>query len=80
MWIDTYDFATKVEYLQVGVWGSRTAAPRVEAEELGMALVKVVDSDASAAMTEKAKAIAAGLSKTVGREVACEKIIELLNA
>ena len=45
-----------------------------------MALVKVVDSDASTAMTEKAQTIAAGLSKTVGREVACEKIIELLNA
>jgi hypothetical protein len=42
--------------------------------------VKVVDSDASAAMTAKAKAISDALSKTVGREVACEKIIELMNA
>jgi hypothetical protein len=31
-------------------------------------------------MAEKAKAIGVSLSKTVGREVACEKIIELLNA
>lgn len=80
VWIDTYDFATRVEYLQIGVWGSRNAAPRVEAEELGMALITVIDSDSSAAMAEKAKAIAAPLAKTAGREVACEKIIEFLNA
>jgi UDP:flavonoid glycosyltransferase YjiC (YdhE family) len=78
VWIDTYDFATRVEYLQIGVWGSRNAAPRVEAEELGIALVKVIDSDSSAAMAAKAKAIAP--TKREGREVATEKIIELLNA
>ena len=80
VWIDTYDFATRVEYLGIGVWGSRKAAPRVEAEELGTALLKVIDSDKSAAMAENAKAIAAPLAKTVGREIACEKIIELLNS
>jgi len=80
VWIDTYDFATRVEFLGVGVWGSRKAAPRVQAEELGLALLKVVDSDKSADMTEKAKVIAAGLSKTVGREVACDKLIDLMNA
>jgi len=31
-------------------------------------------------MAEKAKAIAMPLSKTVGRVVACEKIIKLINA
>jgi hypothetical protein len=45
-----------------------------------MALVKVVDSDASTFVAEKAKGIAAGLSKTVGREVACDRLIDLMNA
>lgn len=29
MWVDLYDYAVRVEYLGVGVWGSRDAAPYV---------------------------------------------------
>lgn len=29
VWVDLYDFAIRVEYLGVGVWGSRNAAPDV---------------------------------------------------
>lgn len=78
MWIDTYDFATRVEWLGIGVWGSRTAAPRVKAPELGGALVRVIDSSESDKMREKAMMIARGLGGgSSGRSVACEKIIEL---
>lgn len=39
----------------IGVGGSRTAAPRVEADELSKALVRVIDSNESAGMAAKAK-------------------------
>ncbi len=77
VWIDTYDFSTRVEYLGVGVWGSRTAAPRVEAGELSQALVKVIDSSESVAMAAKAKMLAVPFAKVQGREVACAKIVEI---
>lgn len=79
VWIDTYDFAIRVEYLSIGVWGNRAAAPYVEGLELGKALVQVVDGDDSAAMLAKAKQIAVPFQKRPGRQVACEKVMEVLN-
>lgn len=78
VWIDTYDFSTRVEYLGIGVWGSRTAAPRVDAEELSKAFIRVLASEETSGMQEKAKALAAPFAKSEGRAVACEKIIELM--
>lgn len=80
VWIDTYDFAIRVEYLGIGVWGNRLAAPSSEGLELGKALVQVVDGDDSAAMLAKAKQIAVPFQKKPGRRVAYEKILEILNA
>lgn len=37
-WLDTYDCATRVEWLGIGVHGSRKAAPGIDAEELSHAL------------------------------------------
>lgn len=79
VWIDTYDFSTRVEYLGIGVWGSKTAAPRVKASELGRALVRVIDSDESDAMRYKAKTLSEP-RKVEGRKVACEKMIEILQS
>lgn len=79
VWIDTYDFAIRVEYLGIGVWGNRLAAPYAEGLELGKALVQVVDGDDSAAMLAKAKQIAVPFQNRPGRQVAYEKIVEILN-
>ncbi|KAK6001619.1 hypothetical protein QM012_002950 [Aureobasidium pullulans] len=79
VWIDTYDFAIRVEYLGIGVWGNRVAAPHAEGSELGRALVQVVDGDDSAAMLAKAKQIAAPFQKRPGRQIAYEKVVEILN-
>lgn len=40
-WGDTYDYANRAECLNIGIFASKTSAPGVRAEELGMALVKV---------------------------------------
>ncbi|THU81034.1 UDP-Glycosyltransferase/glycogen phosphorylase [Dendrothele bispora CBS 962.96] len=42
VWIDTYDFARRVEFLGIGVYGSKTSAPGADAEEFGQALLRVV--------------------------------------
>ncbi|KAH0156705.1 glycosyltransferase family 1 protein, partial [Aureobasidium melanogenum] len=79
VWIDTYDFAIRVEYLGIGIWGNRAAAPYAEGSELSKALVKVVDGINSAAMSAKAKQIAAPFQDRPGRQVAYEKVVEILD-
>lgn len=78
VWIDTYDFALRVEYLGIGAWGSHTAAPRVDALELSKTFIKVIDSDESAAMTAKARTLSEPFRKREGRVVAYEKMVEML--
>lgn len=76
VWFDTYDFATRAEWLGIGAWGNRSVAPNLDGGELGEALVRVVASDESVKMFLQAQEIARKLGE--GRVVACEKIIELL--
>ncbi len=80
-WLDTLDFANRVEWLGVGVWGSRTAAPSVEAEELSKALLKVLGPSTEASrMKEKARELATTSARPGGRKKACEKLIEILES
>ena len=80
VWFDTYDFANRVEWLGIGVWASRKSAPAINGEHLGRALVRVLASGESDTFEAKAKRIAAQLGPREGRVVACEKIIEVINA
>ncbi|KAF4625106.1 hypothetical protein G7Y89_g13063 [Cudoniella acicularis] len=80
VWIDTYDFALRVEHLGIGAWGNRTAAPRVEASELGKALVRVVNTDESAGMAANARVLAEPFRKREGRVVAFKRIVEALRS
>ncbi|KAH6679088.1 hypothetical protein B0J14DRAFT_290540 [Halenospora varia] len=78
-WLDTFEFANRVEYLRIGIHGSRTAAPHVEAEELLSALLRVLgDSDKAMTMKRKAKELAEISGSIGGRVKACEKIIQIL--
>lgn len=80
-WLDTWDFANRVEWLGIGVYGSRTAAPSVQAGELSRALLKVLGNDSEASsMRKKAKELAAVSAVPGGRRKACEKIIEILES
>ncbi|KAL5051589.1 hypothetical protein BDW71DRAFT_202752 [Aspergillus fruticulosus] len=78
VWFDTYDFAARVEYLGVGVWGSKTSAPAINGLELGKAFLHVLHSEKSLTIRDKAKTIAAKLGSSEGRVVACEKLLELM--
>jgi UDP:flavonoid glycosyltransferase YjiC (YdhE family) len=80
-WMDTFDFANRVEYLGIGVYGSRNTSPRIEADELSRALMRVMgDGKEAALMKAKAKELAEVTGKVGGRVRACEKIIEILEA
>ncbi|KAG8214161.1 hypothetical protein J3R82DRAFT_10936 [Butyriboletus roseoflavus] len=41
VWLDTYDHANRAEFLSIGIFGNKTCAPSVRAEEFGKALVRV---------------------------------------
>ncbi|KAB8296392.1 hypothetical protein EYC80_009142 [Monilinia laxa] len=75
VWVDLYDFAIRVEYLGVGVWGSRNAAPNWTAAELSTALLKVVgDSDEAISMRKRALEISKPYQETPGRIVAAHEL------
>ncbi|KAL3457486.1 hypothetical protein BJX64DRAFT_280577 [Aspergillus heterothallicus] len=65
VWYDTYDFARRVEYLGVGLWGSKTSAPAINGPELGKALIRVLYSEESSLMRDKAKSIASKAEDTM---------------
>lgn len=80
-WLDTFDFANRVEYLGIGVYGSRKSSPRVESKELSTALMRVMgDGDEAERMKARAKELANITGKVGGRSKACEKIIEILES
>ena len=49
VWYDTYDYAQRAEFLNIGIFGSKTSAPGVHAEEFGRALVLVTGDGEEAA-------------------------------
>lgn len=78
VWWDTYDFAVRAEWLNIGIWGNRKAAPKVGGSEFGKALVKVIqDVNNSGKMVAAAKSRAEICQKTVGRQIAAEKVLSI---
>ncbi|QSZ37360.1 hypothetical protein DSL72_009458 [Monilinia vaccinii-corymbosi] len=78
LWVDLYDFAIRVEYLGVGVWGSRNAAPNWTAEELGAALLKVAgDGEEALSMRKRALEISKPYKEKPGRIIAARELARL---
>jgi UDP:flavonoid glycosyltransferase YjiC (YdhE family) len=78
-WLDTLDFGNRVEWLGIGVHGSRRSAPSVESRELSRALLKVLgDTTEALRMKQKARELARITGNIGGRKKACDKIVELL--
>ncbi|KAI9744296.1 MAG: hypothetical protein M1818_002448 [Claussenomyces sp. TS43310] len=78
-WLDTLEFANRVEWLGIGVYGSRSATPSVEGHELSHALMKVLGGGIEAAqMKRKARELAHVSGKVGGRKKASRKILEIL--
>jgi UDP:flavonoid glycosyltransferase YjiC (YdhE family) len=75
-WLDCYDFANRAEVLGIGRWGSRKAAPKCTARELGPVVVDVVFGPNAQSMRTKAKELAALCNKSPGATVAAAAILD----
>jgi UDP:flavonoid glycosyltransferase YjiC (YdhE family) len=79
-WNDTYEFAARVEYFGIGVYGSKKSksAPGADGVELGEALLLVTgDSDEGKVMKEKARKLADVVNAYGGRSKAADTILEM---
>lgn len=92
MWYDCYgelsalgwnltekkDYAARVEWLGIGIYGNKKSAPRVEASELSRALTKVIGGgDEAVRFRAAAKSLAEDTRNYSGQVMACDKIMEL---
>ncbi|KAF8555814.1 UDP-Glycosyltransferase/glycogen phosphorylase [Imleria badia] len=78
VWYDTYDYARRVEFLNIGIFGSKTSAPGIRAEEFGRALVRVTgDSEEAVKFRASAKHLREVCrAKGNGRELASMAILK----
>ena len=77
VWADTYDYADRVEWLGIGLWGNRKAAPRAEAVELEMSMARIVSSSDADGFKRRARELAAETGVDKGRRRAAERVLEL---
>ncbi|KAK0645433.1 hypothetical protein B0T16DRAFT_411164 [Cercophora newfieldiana] len=78
VWLDTYDFATRVEYLDIGVWANRTRAPEIKGEDLAEALELVSSGAAAERLRTNARKLANIVGDVnAGRKTATAKILEV---
>ncbi|KAH7308482.1 hypothetical protein B0I35DRAFT_360877 [Stachybotrys elegans] len=78
LWADLYNYAALVGDLGIGVWACPETSPNWSSECVGDAILKVVDSEASAAIKAKASQLGAKVqAQPKGREVAAREIAKL---
>ena len=77
-WYDTYEYAARVEWLGIGIYGNPNAAPGVDGAEFGQALMRIIGAGKEAkGFRAAAKALEEICQKTGGRVLACDKILEM---
>ncbi|KAI9568646.1 hypothetical protein HD554DRAFT_2021909 [Boletus coccyginus] len=78
VWYDTYDYARRAEYLNIGIFGNKAFAPGVGAEEFGKALVRVSgDSEEAVKFKTSAKRLRELCrARGNGRELASAAILK----
>ncbi|TFK37242.1 hypothetical protein BDQ12DRAFT_705923 [Crucibulum laeve] len=74
-WFDCYDYANRAEYLGIGIYGNKTAAPGANALEFAAALIKVITPGST--YISKAKELSNVCeNKCGGRELAATRILK----
>ncbi|RFU27663.1 hypothetical protein B7463_g8658, partial [Scytalidium lignicola] len=74
-WSDCYDFANRVELLEVGHWANKKAKPRWEQKELAACLEEVLFSTKAEKILARAKDVAKRHPESAGREKAAREIL-----
>ncbi|KAE8451625.1 hypothetical protein EG329_003082 [Mollisiaceae sp. DMI_Dod_QoI] len=78
LWVDLYDYATRVEYLGIGIFGSSTSAPNWTSHELTTAFMRALDGgQESVRMRENARVLGELARKAGGRFRAAKEISKL---
>ncbi|KIK66143.1 glycosyltransferase family 1 protein [Collybiopsis luxurians FD-317 M1] len=79
VWYDTYDYATRAEWLGIGLWGSHRSAPKAESSEFGHALLRVAGSSSEAdGFRDKAKRLAESCqTRYTGRVLAADEVLKM---
>jgi UDP:flavonoid glycosyltransferase YjiC (YdhE family) len=79
-WYDCYDYATRVEYLGIGIYGNKKVAPNVEKEEFANAVLRVIGEKkgVETQFSVKAKELGVVCRKSGGRKKVAEMISELV--
>ncbi|CAG7951090.1 unnamed protein product [Penicillium nalgiovense] len=72
-WFDTYDCPVRVEWLGIGLHGSRNVAPKISGLELSSALLRVLKDKG---IQRRARAIGDLCKTTEGRVVAHDQIVK----
>jgi hypothetical protein len=80
MWADCYEFATRVEWLGIGVWGSKSAPLNWTTEGLSSAFLRVLaNNEAAESMRVKARQLGETLQGKPGRVCAADELAKLAN-
>jgi hypothetical protein len=75
-WADTYDFASRAEYLGIGLWGNKSTKPQWKRDELGSVLVEALFGPDAEAMKTKSKSLSdICLADGGGRAIAARTIL-----
>jgi len=77
-WYDLYDNANRAEYRSIGVFGNRSVAPDIDADEFAAALSRVVGPGPEAEGYRSKALEISGLCRAAGgRRAAVDRILEL---
>jgi UDP:flavonoid glycosyltransferase YjiC (YdhE family) len=77
-WYDLYDNANRAEYRGIGVYGNRSSAPDIDAEEFAAALSRTVGPGPEAEGYRSRALEISGLCRAAGgRKAAVDRILEL---
>jgi len=79
VWVDLYDFATRAEWLGIGIWGNKKAAPSWSSEELSASILRTLgDGEEATRIRKNARDLADFIEKKgVGRSLAAQEIANL---
>jgi hypothetical protein len=77
LWLDLYGFAQLIEHVGVGVWGCRDTSPYWAPDCLYDAIIRVAQSNESAAFQDKAMKLRLKAQESPGRYGAAQKVARL---
>lgn len=80
-WLKNIDTANRVEWLGIGVYGSRSAAPSIEVGELFRSIMRVLgEGEQAVEVRQRARELATICNRYGGRKTVCDKIVEILES